>query len=66
MDWLLARPTIIGLAATGGALSILAMALRARPGRESLAKRADMGGYVFMGISMLLFIIVGFRGAGPQ
>ena len=64
MEWLLARPTVIGLAVTGGALSVLAMLLRKRQGKEKLAGQVDVAAYVVMGTSMLLFIIVGFR--GPQ
>jgi len=61
MEWLLARPTVIGLAVAGGVLSLLAMSLRKRQGKETLARQIDISGYVFMGMSMLLFIIVGFR-----
>jgi type IV secretory pathway VirB2 component (pilin) len=60
MEALLARPTVIALALTGGVLSALAMFLRKREG--NLARRMDVAGYVFMGISMLLFVIAGFRG----
>ena len=63
MEWLLIRPTVIGLAVAGGALSALAMLLRKRRGRERLAGQVDVASYVFMGTSVLLFIIIGFRGA---
>lgn len=64
MEWLLARPTVIGLAVAGGVLSLLAMSLRKQQGKEKLAGQVDVAAYAFMGTSILLFIIVGFR--GPQ
>ena len=64
MELLLARPTVIGLAVVGGVLSVLAMLLRKRQGAQKMARQLDIAGYVFMGTSILLFIIVGFR--GPQ
>ena len=64
MELLLARPTVIGLAVVGGVLSVLAMLLRKRQGAQKMARQLDIAGYVFMGASILLFIIVGFR--GPQ
>jgi predicted membrane channel-forming protein YqfA (hemolysin III family) len=64
MEWLLARPTVIGLAVIGGVLSVLAMLLRKREGAQEMARQLDIAGYVFMGTSILLFIVVGFR--GPQ
>jgi len=64
MELLLARPTVIGFAVVGGVLSVLAMLLRKRRGAQKMARQLDVAGYVFMGTSILLFIIVGFR--GPQ
>jgi hypothetical protein len=64
MDVLLTRPTVIGLAVIGGILSVIAMSLRKRQGAQQLARQLDVAGYVFMGTSILLFIVVGFR--GPQ
>jgi hypothetical protein len=64
MDWLLARPTIVGLAVAGGLLSMVAMVLRRRNGTAVLARRVDIAAYGFMAASMLLFVIVGFRAAG--
>ena len=61
MDWLLTRPTVTGLAITGGVLSVAAILLRKREGKAKLAAQVDMAGYIFMGISMLLFIAIGFR-----
>ena len=68
MEWLWSRPVVIGLALTGAALSVAAMALRKRQGAAPWAAhwaaRVDAVSYVFMGVSMLLFIIAGLR--GPQ
>jgi len=62
MDALSTRPVVIALALTGAALSVLAILLRKREGRAQLARRIDNAGYVFMGLSMLLFVIAGLRG----
>ncbi len=62
METLLTRPVVIAVALTGGALSVFALLLRKRGGTQNLARRLDAAGYVFMGISMLLFVISGFRG----
>ena len=60
MEWLLTRPVVIGFALLGGAFSLVAMLLK-HQGRDIFARKIDIAGYVLMGISMLLFIIVGFR-----
>jgi hypothetical protein len=60
MEWLLSRPAVIGLAVIGGGLSVVAMLLRKREGAQILARQLDLAGYIFMGTSILLFIIVGF------
>jgi len=60
MEWVLSRPAVIGLAVIGGGLSVVAMLLRKRRGTELLARQMDLAGYLFMGMSILLFIIVGF------
>ena len=62
MEWLLARPTVIGIAVAGGVFSILAMALQKRPERAGLARQLNVTSYILMGTSMLLFIIAGLRG----
>jgi len=62
MELLLARPTVIGFAVVGGVLSVLAMVLHKRQGNQKMARQLDVAGYVFMGTSILLFIIAGFRG----
>ena len=56
------RPVVIALALAGAACSVAAGALRKRLGREAWAARLDLAGYVLMGISMLCFIIAGWRG----
>lgn len=62
MEFLLSRPVVIGFAVAGGVFSAAAIVLRKRPGRDVLARQTDLAGYALMGISMLLFIIVGLRG----
>ncbi len=61
MESLLSRPTVIGFEVAGGVFSV-AMLLRKKQAKEAFARQIDMAGYVLRGISMLLFIIVGFRG----
>ena len=60
MEWLLMRPVVISFAVSGGAISLVAMLLKHK-GRDIFARKIDIAGYVLMGISMLLFIIAGFR-----
>jgi len=64
MDFLVQRGVVIALAVAGAVLSTAASALRAR-GRlgERGARGLNYAGYAFMGISMVLFILAGFRGA---
>ena len=54
------RPVVISFAVSGGAISLVAMLLKHK-GRDIFARKIDIAGYVLMGISMLLFIIAGFR-----
>ena len=61
MEWLLTRPVVISFALLGGAFSLVAMLLKHK-GRDIFARKIDIAGYVVMGISMLLFIVAGFRG----
>jgi hypothetical protein len=65
VDWLLTRETVIALAVLGAAFSTSASYLQVR-GKISAARASQLNivGYAFMGLSMLLFIIVGFRGPG--
>ena len=62
MEGLLERPVVIGFAVAGGVFSVAAMLLRRNPDSAALARQIDRAGYVLMGISMLLFIIIGLRG----
>jgi len=62
METVLTRPVVIALALTGAALSVLALFLRKRMKTENLARQLDAASYAFMGISMLLFVVAGFRG----
>lgn len=61
MEWMLTRPVVIGFAVTGGALSVVTMLLRYR-GKKTFTRQIEIAGYFLMGISMLLYIVVGFRG----
>ena len=62
MEWLLTREVVVGLAVLGALPSVVASVLEARGGiSPARAKQLNLVGYGLMGISMLLFIIVGFR-----
>ncbi|MDB5808731.1 MAG: hypothetical protein JWN94_853 [Betaproteobacteria bacterium] len=62
MEWLLTREVVIGIAILGAVPSVLAGWLRTRDRiSESRARQMNVAGYGLMGLSMLLFIIVGFR-----
>lgn len=64
VDWLLTREAVITLAVLGGISSVAASVLQVRGAISALrARQLNLAGYVFMGISMLLFIAVGMRGA---
>ena len=62
MDLVFSRPVVIALAILGAVASTLSTVLQARnvigPAR---AKQLNIAGYGFMGVSMVLFIIAGFR-----
>jgi len=62
MEILLTRPVVIALALLGAAFSVAASVLQTR-GRvgETGAARLNAAGYVFMGVSMFLFIAAGVR-----
>ena len=60
MDVIFSRPVVITLAVIGAIASTLATSLRPRIG-PARAKQLNAAGYGFMGVSMLLFIIAGFR-----
>ena len=59
MDWILSRETMIAMALLGGIASVLAMLPRVRA--AGLARRLNSVGYVLMGASMLVFIVLGLR-----
>ena len=62
MEVLLDRRVVIGLAVAGAVFSTAASLLQAR-GRITAARahQLNLAGYALMGVSMLLFIVVGFR-----
>ena len=62
MDWLLTREVVITLAVLGAFASTAASVLQVR-GRIDAARARQLNatGYALMGVSMALFIIVGFR-----
>jgi predicted membrane channel-forming protein YqfA (hemolysin III family) len=62
VDWLVTREAVVTLAVLGAVFSTAASALQVR-GKigAARARQLNMAGYVAMGISMLLFIIAGYR-----
>jgi predicted membrane channel-forming protein YqfA (hemolysin III family) len=64
MEWVLTRPTVITLAIIGGIFSLVASVIRKRERDGVWATRLDIAAYIVMGVSMLLFIIIGLRGSG--
>lgn len=64
MKWLLSREVVFGLAVLGAVLSLLASILQSnRKVSEETAKRINLTGYLFMGISIALFIVAGLVAA---
>ena len=63
LDWLLTREAVITLAVLAAIPSVAASLLQVR-GKISAARarQLNFAGYVLMGISMALFIVIGFRG----
>jgi len=60
LDLLVQRSTVVTLAVIGGFLSLAVTTLSARGTLSAaLLKRLNMASYVFMGSSMLLFIVAG-------
>jgi hypothetical protein len=60
LDVLLQRSTVVSLAVIGGILSVCVTVLSARGAlSEVVLKRLNMASYVFMGMSMVLFIVAG-------
>ncbi len=64
MELLLHRPVVVGIAVIGGVLSLFAILLQWRNGSGYLVRKLNLLSYVFMGASVLLFLIAGVR--GPQ
>lgn len=64
MELLLSRPLVVGLAVIGALLSAGASFLQKRGHVGEKAGRAlNWVGYGAMGVSMLLFVLAGLRGA---
>lgn len=62
MDWLLTREAVITLAVLAAIPSVAASVLQVRGKINALrARQLNLAGYVLMGISMFLFIVVGYR-----
>jgi len=59
MEWILSREVVITMALLGATASVLATLPRIRS--AGLARSLNAAGYVLMGASMLVFIVVGFR-----
>jgi predicted membrane channel-forming protein YqfA (hemolysin III family) len=59
MDWILSREVMITMALLGAAASVLATLQRTRS--AGLARTLNSAGYVLMGASMLVFIVIGLR-----
>ena len=59
MGWILSREVVITMALLGAASSVLATLPRIRS--AGLARSLNSAGYVLMGASMLVFIIIGLR-----
>ncbi len=62
LDWLASREVVVGLAIAGALPPVLASVLRRRGGISATrARQLDLAGYGLMGLSMVLFIVAGFR-----
>ena len=62
MDLLLTREVVITLAVLGAVASTAASVLQVRGAISALrARQLNLAGYVLMGVSMFLFIVVGYR-----
>ena len=62
MDWLLTRETVITIAILAAVLSVAASVLQVKQIiGAARARQLNLAGYALMGVSMLLFIIVGYR-----
>ncbi len=61
MEFWLTRGAVIGLAVGGAVLAMTGSWLKSR-GSVDLGRWLYWAGYLCTGISMLLFVIIGFRG----
>ena len=62
MEWLLTREAVITIAVVGAILSVAASVLQVRGVISAQrARQFNLVGYALMGISMILFIVIGFR-----
>ena len=62
MEWILTREAVVAIAVLGALPSVAASILQTRGSiGAARARQLNVAGYVLMGISMALFIIVGFR-----
>ena len=62
MDWLLTREVVITLAVVAAVISLAASVLQVKGVIGApRARQLNLAGYAVMGVSMLLFIVIGFR-----
>jgi Na+/H+-dicarboxylate symporter len=59
MDWIVSREVMISMAVLGAIAAMLATLPRIRS--SGLARSLNLAGYVLMGSSVLVFIILGLR-----
>ena len=59
MDWVLSRETMIAMAVLGATASVLSTLPRIRA--AGFARSLNATGYILMGASMLVFIVIGLR-----
>ncbi len=61
MEFWLTRGSVIGLAVGGAVLAMMGSWLKSRDS-NNLGRWLYWAGYLCTGVSMLLFVIIGFRG----
>ena len=59
MDWLLSREAMIAMAMLGATAAVLATLPRIRS--AGFTRSLTAAGYILMGASMLVFIVIGLR-----
>lgn len=65
MEWLLTREAVITLAVLGAIASTAASVLQVRGSISALrARQLNLAGYALMALSIVLFIVLGYRGPG--